>query len=151
MNEQPWSEVTQTILHDPSLTEEQINTGRHVLGNCMQAAIASVLKMPIDAVPHVVQFVWWPQALELWLRQFDLTLKSEQIDTIPERLCIVSGTSPRGVSHVVVAHAGEIVWDPHPSRDGLVSVRTVWWFEPAPATLECWFCKSPWTVMESAS
>lgn len=35
--------VDQTILHDPQ-------TG--AIGNCMQAAIASLLDLPLDAVPH---------------------------------------------------------------------------------------------------
>lgn len=39
---------------------------------------------------------------------------------------IVVGRSPRGFEHVVVAYRGELAWDPHPSRDGLVEA---WAFE----------------------
>lgn len=132
-----WAEVTQTILHDPE--------NEHVYGNCLQAAVASVLALPLDAVPHFSQFVWWPMAVELWVRGFDLTCKGERTETIPDRLCIVGGKSERGVSHCVVGYCGEIVWDPHPSRAGLVSIRDVTWFEPmGEAGAECWFCHAEW-------
>lgn len=120
--ERPWSEVTQSILHDPA--------NKDVFGNCLQACVASVMKLPINAVPHFAQFLWWPMALELWVRGHDLTCKGERTATIPERLCIVGGQSPRGVDHVVVGYGGEVVWDPHPSREGLVSIRDATWFEP---------------------
>jgi hypothetical protein len=139
-----WSEVTQTILHNPALSSEEANSGRFVVGNCMQACVASVMKMPIEAVPHFAQFLWWPMAMELWLRGFDLTMKGERTTVIPDRLCIVGGQSPRGVSHVVVGYGGQVVWDPHPSREGLVSIRDVTWFEPMGATAECWFCHVEW-------
>jgi hypothetical protein len=146
----PWVEVSQTILHDPSLTEEQINSGRYPVGNCMQAAVASVLGFPLDAVPHFGQFMWWPQALELWLRGLGFTLKGDRTDTIPDRLCVVGGQSPRGVKHMVVGYSGEIVWDPHPSRAGLVAVTDVSWFDEALDTTDCWFCHLPWPTAEAS-
>lgn len=135
--EKPWNEVTQSILHDPA--------NESVFGNCLQACVASVMKLPINAVPHFSQFLWWPMALELWLRGHDLTGKGERTSTIPDRLCIVGGQSPRGVAHVVVGYGGEIVWDPHPSREGLVSIRDATWFEPmGEAGKDCWFCHAEW-------
>lgn len=120
--------VTQTILHDPELAE------RGVFGNCLQACVATVFHLPIEAVPHFVAFEWWPQAMTLWAYGRGLRVCGMTTDAIPGgplgRSYIVGGTSPRGVSHVVVARNGEVVWDPHPSRDGLVSVRDVTWFDP---------------------
>lgn len=118
-----WSEVTQTMLHDPERSE------RGVHGNCLQAAVASVLRLDLEAVPHFVTFEWWPQALTLWAYGRRLRVCGETTTEIPERLCIVGGVSPRGVSHVVVGAHGRVVWDPHPSREGLTSVRDVTWFE----------------------
>lgn len=117
--------VTQTILFESELQE------RGIYGNCLQAAVASLLGLPLDAVPHFSTFAWWPQALNLWAHGRQLKVCGERTDTIPDRRCIVGGKSPRAVAHVVVGNHGQVVWDPHPSRDGLVSVTDVTWFEPA--------------------
>ena len=34
---------------------------------------------------------------------------------------LVSGKSPRGVYHVCIYLNGKLAWDPHPSREGLVT------------------------------
>lgn len=131
------SEVTQTILFDAELNRQG------VIGNCLQAAVASLLDLPLDAVPHFSSFVWWPAAMELWARGRGLTVVTEDctFDTIPTRRCIVGGWSPRGVQHVCVAEAGEITWDPHPSRDGLEGVTDAMWFEPwTHGDPACFFC-----------
>jgi hypothetical protein len=132
--------VTQTILHDPDRPQ--------VPGNCLQAAVASVLALPLDAVPNFATFLWWPQAMKFWARGRMLVVRNEQTATIPERLCVVGGKSPRGVDHACVAEAGRIVWDPHPSRAGLVSVDEVWWFEPwrHDGSEGCWACGKPQEV-----
>lgn len=136
----PWSEVTQTLMHD---AERQATEG--VFGNCMQAAVASVLNKPLDAVPHFSQFLWWPQAMELWARGHGLTMKSEVTAEIPDRLCVVGGTSPRGSKggHAVVGYGRQVVWDPHPSRDGILAVTDVLWFETWATAGEvgCWMCR----------
>lgn len=134
-----WSEVTQTMFFDPELEAAGI------YGNCMQAAVASVLNLPLEAVPHFSQFVWWPQAMELWARGRNLTMKSERLTEVPEQLCVVGGKSPRGSKggHAVVGYQGRIVWDPHPSRDGLLDVEDALWFEPWPSeeAVGCWMCR----------
>src|SRR5437868_3306052 len=60
-------QVTQTILYDPELN------ARGVYGNCLQAAFASLLGMPLEAVPHFVAFGSWDTALALWLADIGLT------------------------------------------------------------------------------
>lgn len=114
-------EVTQTVLAG------QIDG---VIGNCLQAAVASYFDLPIEAVPHFSAFLWWPEALRLWAKGEGYNVCGETTTTIPDRLCIVGGTSPRGYSHVVLGEHGVIVWDPHPSRAGLTTIRDVTWFEP---------------------
>jgi hypothetical protein len=130
-----WSEVTQTIL----ATDE---TGpRAVYGNCWQAAIASMLNLPLDAVPHFSQFTWAGPALELWLRGRGLTYRHETTNVIPDRLCLVNGHSPRGYLHSTVGFGGQVVWDPHPSHAGLVDITEIEWFEPWPdGDRTCWAC-----------
>lgn len=127
-----WTEVTQTILHDPDRPQ--------VPGNCLQAAVASVLGLPLETVPHFAAFVWWSAAMEFWARGRGMVVRHEDTTTIPDRLCIAGGKSPRGVDHACVADGGRVVWDPHPSRDGLTLVDEVWWFEPWLAGEGCWAC-----------
>jgi len=41
-------------------------------------------------------------------------------------------TNRSSEKHAVVCRDGVMVWDPHPSRDGLTAVTTVVTFDPAP-------------------
>jgi len=108
--------VSQTIFASPEL--QAIG----VYGNCMQAAIATVLNRPMDSVPHFGTFATWPQALRLWLRGEGLDYTYVEAPPIPVERAMLVGKSPRGYTHAVVSEGGQIVWDPHPSRDGLVTV-----------------------------
>lgn len=110
--------VTQTLL-----------AGRDdgIPGNCVQAAVATYLRLPLGAVPHFLLFDDWVGALRLWLAGRGLEWFCHN-PPVPTERSIVAGVSPRGISHVCVAEDCEIVFDPHPSRDGLVSVDEVWFF-----------------------
>lgn len=127
-------QVTQTLLYNPDDPTVQ--------GNCLQAAVASLLDLPLEAVPHFSQFLWWPQAMSMWARGRDLRMVGERTATIPERLSIVGGRSERGVDHVVIGGQGKVIWDPHPSRAGLVTIKDATWFEPSDnsSPKACWFC-----------
>jgi hypothetical protein len=108
--------VTQTILFSPE------NEARGVYGNCLQAAMASALNLELDAVPHFAAFESWCEAAELWLRGRGLGWRGTY--GIPVGRSIVIGPTERGTgAHAVVGDDGEIVWDPHPSRAGLLSVK----------------------------
>jgi len=113
--------VTQTLL-----------AGREdgVPGNCVQAAIATLLGEPIDAVPHFLLWLEWNHVMVEWLAEKGWRIYCRFTDTIPDERCIVAGVSPRGVAHVCVAENGRIVWDPHPSRDGLTKIDEAWFIEP---------------------
>jgi hypothetical protein len=115
-------EVTQTITYSPEREAEGI------YGNCLQAAVAALFDKPLDAVPHFSAFLWWEQALALWAKGEGYRVEDWDTTVIPDRLCIIGGKSPRGVPHVCVADGGRIVWDPHPSRDGLVTITSATWF-----------------------
>ena len=64
---------------------------------------------------------------KLYIRGFDFKGTDEN-GWIPEyyeykdKYYLVSGKSPRGVHHICIYKNGELVHDPHPSRDGLVSL-----------------------------
>ena len=120
------AEVTQSILCSPELE------AKGVLGNCLQASVASALGLDLDAVAHFGSFTWWEPALRLWLRGRGLDWR--QVDGIPQGRSIVVGSTRRGSGdHAVVGDGGEIAWDPHPSRAGLVKVDRAYVLEPWPA------------------
>lgn len=115
--------------------------GSVVLGNCLQACVASIHELPIEAVPHFVQFEAFGEALDLWLkgRGFDIRLRvnrgREVSTTVAGRPVLAFGKSPRGdFSHSVVFVDGQLAHDPHPSHDGLEGEPYELWdiLEPRP-------------------
>jgi hypothetical protein len=44
----------------------------------------------------------------------------------------MSGISPRGYGHRCVGIGGKLVWDPHPSREGLLTVYSIGMLVPLP-------------------
>ena len=44
-----------------------VNDPRGIPGDCMRTAVASLLDMPTEAVPHFVLFEDWFGAFSLWL------------------------------------------------------------------------------------
>lgn len=126
-------EVTQRFLADDP-------TG--IPGDCVRAAVASLLDREPTSVPHFIAGdfdgrVWW-YALKGWAATngWDVTrrglLPHEENVPLPE-FGIACGPSERGHSHAVVAVDGQVVWDPHPSRAGILRVKEVIEFEPAGA------------------
>lgn len=114
----------QTILHDPA-------NGVH--GNCMSAVLASLLHLPIDQVPLFTDPKAWQHNLNAWLRPMGLAYIdiggfARHAAATGIRGCWheACGPSPRHVDtlHAVVARDGVPVFDPHPSKAGLVDVDT---------------------------
>lgn len=113
------------------------------MGDCVRTALACILDEPVpEAVPHFVEFQrrydeinerydWW-RALRIYLHRshrLDAISVEAQFpiyhdDAVSHPYVILVGASPRmeGTNHAVIADAttGEIVWDPHPSRDGIL-------------------------------
>lgn len=115
---------------DPSAVADMAD-----LGNCLQAAVASVLDLELDDVPHFVAVPgengeWW-RAMRRWAQ--DQGFDFAYIDSLDDvtawgsiRHAIASGESPRGPwKHVVVVDvAGAVVHDPHPEGKGAGLVET---------------------------
>lgn len=125
--------VDQTILaSDPSRK-----------GNCVAACVASILGIPLDRVPHFIEFGiaygdsddlaevshgnnWWAMMLGflaghgLWVVELEKVTDAER-----EECVLVAGMSPRGVVHQVIYRDGALWHDPHPSRDGVLDVREI--------------------------
>jgi hypothetical protein len=99
-------------------------------GNCWQTAIASVLDLPLDDVPHFVDIDerggenWWYFTCNwLWYRGYEIQRLSRHIYT--NEYYFVSGKSPRGdFYHVVIYQNGKMVHDPHPDSTGVLTEET---------------------------
>ena len=103
-------------------------------GNCFSACLASILELPIEAVPNFCDAgdddsSYW-NACRAWLRQFGLGIITLTFTDAAQwrhlRLSgyhIVSGPSPRleGMHHATVWHDGAMVHDPHPDGTGIVA------------------------------
>lgn len=112
--------VTQTIL---------AGNPEGIVGNCVQAAVASLLDMDLDDVPHFALNAGWLEYLCTWAA-LNGWLVLRHNPGYRARMAIASGPSPRGYQHAVVMLDGEILWDPHPSRAGLLHVTDIWTFTP---------------------
>lgn len=108
-----------------------VNDPRGIPGDCMRTAVAALLDLPTEAVPHFVLFeapgVWF-QVFNMWLEGRGLRIKPLARGAV-DRQCLAIGMSPRGVEHVVVWGPDGLVHDPHPSRAG-IEARQFWAIEP---------------------
>lgn len=121
--------VDQEFLNDP---EKGIN------GDCMRAAVASVLELSSEKVPNFADLPnreCWHEYIK-FLGKNGWGLYSVYVgagEPHPEPLkdeCeyyFMIGPSPRdkNISHQVVGHKGKMIHDPHPDKIGLASLRNV--------------------------
>lgn len=109
--------VKQTLLTDRSIDPP-------IVGNCFQACVASLLDRPLSDVPHFAEANEWPLNFHRWLDEQGLTCV-EFKDSNPDARAefwghhMIIGPSPRAGKHAVIGLNGEIVFDPHPSNEGL--------------------------------
>ena len=100
-----------------------------VPGDCVRAAVASLLNLDPAQVPHFTcqdDTRVWPLALAAFAGQhgWQIHRRAWNGNTLPD-FGLAIGPSPRGISHAVVVRDGQIAWDPHPSREGLLDVQQV--------------------------
>ncbi len=104
--------VDQEFLHDPEVGS---------VGDCFRACIASVLELPIAAVPHFALLGnRWQFVLNCYLAGLSREIEWAQ-GVPPDGIwAIATVQSPRNsdVKHSVIFRDGVIVHDPHPSRAG---------------------------------
>lgn len=105
-------------------------------GNCFQAAVASLMEIPLEDAPDV----WkngpttnWVDVVTSWAKAMGLmwyeTDAKESgacylLGCTPGFRFILSGVSPRGLRHAVVAEMGRdwqpiVIHDPHPEGGGV--------------------------------
>lgn len=119
-------------------------------GNCVAACIATLTDLPLDRVPHFVEFGiaygdsddvhvvssgnhWWAMLLGfLAARGYWVVELDGLSDADPDDYLLVAGKSPRGVMHQVIYRGGQLWHDPHPSRAGVLNVEEVLAIRPLP-------------------
>ena len=106
--------VDQTILGEPH-------------GNCLQACVASILELALDDVPNFMEYEDWDGEFVKFMAGFGLEPVEFNVAAgwTPGGYHCALGETSRGILHSVVAHGGEVVHDPHPSKNGLHTV-TAW-------------------------
>lgn len=111
--------VTQSILHDDPQRRP---------GDCLRAAVASLLELPLLAVPHFVLHSDWRQRMTAFCLGHGYRATAQDPNLEPDLDCaygIALGPSPRGVQHAVCWVDGRMAHDPHPSRAGLLEVTSL--------------------------
>ena len=125
-----------------------------IRGNCWQTAVASVMEIPPDQLPDQTVCDLWdkpnPEESGTWTRKEPfyqnelgaylrkhhglayVSLQPHLLTALEVKspgLHFMSGKTIRSAvskeNHVVVARYGELLWDPHPSRAGLIEV--IYW------------------------
>ena len=86
-------------------------------GNCLQAAVASILGLSLHEVPNFMEAEegFWP-AYHRFLEKHGYIVFEPRGNVEPECFYIAHGESPRGIMHSVVYFDGKLAHDPHPSR-----------------------------------
>lgn len=119
---------TQLLQHDPD---------NGVWGDCMRTALACLLDLPCAQVPHFndggPDLPEFTRRIDAWLLRIDKTIFNipyavKDLNEVlasfgrinPDRYYFVSGRSPRGADHIVVALNDQVLHDPHPDGGGLV-------------------------------
>lgn len=105
-------------------------------GDCWRACVANLVGRARDDVPHFVAEseaeIDWLERTQRWLRsnygqELHYFAANYPIEKTLSHYVIVVGRSPRSVGHAVLADAatGDLIHDPHPSRDGLIDTTGV--------------------------
>ena len=114
-----------------------------VIGDCLRAALASLLGLPLEQVPHFLKEHWGDfEAVKEALNQF-LTkrglmllvlpyphsvnmLQAEAKSTGADCYHLIFGVDHDGDRHACVGRNGQIVHDPHPLKRGFANPPGEW-------------------------
>jgi hypothetical protein len=94
-------------------------------GNCVPACVASILELPLEAVPHFAALhgPYFMKQMRAWIEAngFELCYLNGAGTWPAGAHSIATGKSPRGdFLHSVVWKGRKMAHDPHPSRAGLI-------------------------------
>ena len=110
------------------------NPENGIIGDCHRTAIACILNLQPEDVPHFMGEFWLEdvangtckanKAFDDWLESKNLLIANTPYECSlevllecqsvqnPKAIYILGGTSKNGTNHSVVAKGGEIIWDP---------------------------------------
>src|SRR5271154_530505 len=91
-------------------------------GNCMQAAAASFLDVPLDLVPDFGQHGGW-DAMREFFGRYGYGLVECKVGTEPVGYYFEVGVSTQLHEHIVICQMGRLVHDPNPRGRGLIMRR----------------------------
>lgn len=97
-------------------------------GNCLQTAVASLLDLPLEEVPHFVLNEAmggpaWFDGLLAFAKESGLRVEPlwDKNPAEPDEHYLAFGHTVRGTYHAVVHLNGQLAHDPHPSGAGLLA------------------------------
>lgn len=98
--------------------------------DCLQAVLSELLDVPYPEIPSFSKDPQWRSSLYDWLENRGYSWLCESAGTyLEDTKYLIYGMSPRDY-HVVIALNGEVIFDPHPSDDGLVVRLENWIIVP---------------------
>lgn len=111
--------------------KQQIMHGGEENGDCLRAAVASLMKLPLGEVPHFCsrenEAKGWVELMQEWFAARGYAVCELQYgdwvhSVLPGAYYLLSGRSPRFPDeyHVVIAQEGQVVHDPHPDDSGVL-------------------------------
>lgn len=104
---------------------QTMTVAEHGQGNCFEAAVASLLDMPLGDVPDFrsMSAGKWKGAFLEWVCGLGYEFENWVADGVsgnaPDGYSIAIGDGPRGYRHAVVVLNGELAHDPYPDGGGL--------------------------------
>lgn len=110
----------------PVMQNRFYDKDRGLRGNCMQAAMASILDLKLDQVPDFFEGPkgFWTNVMQ-FLEARGLMLFEPGKQFVPDCFYLAHGLSSRGVHHTVVHRGGKLIHDPHPSGEGIIAVEWI--------------------------
>lgn len=91
----------------------------------MQAAAASMLELPLLAVPDFGAYEDAFERMGRFFQAYHIELVERPVGTIPRGYYFEVGLSTQGYEHIVICQEGRIVHDPNPHGRGIVQPHYV--------------------------
>lgn len=100
------------------------------VGNCMQAAAASFLELPLERVPNFIKLPDADGAFEDFFRERGFELIEKPLGFVPPGYYFETGVSFFGHQHIVLMRGGTLRHEPNPLGRGLMKRELVLWPKP---------------------
>ena len=119
--------MTPSVLFQKQTKFGGADSPKEEIGNCFSTCIASLFGLPTTEVPNFCDTKRWRERVDKWLEERGfviVTYNEDPFKSAPELHSsvpmIASGMGPRGHRHSVLWQKGKLLWDPHPSGEGLI-------------------------------